>query len=201
MQILPLKTDVLKANFNLLEGLKRVLADSKIKICEGDILVLSSKIIALAEGRIFDLDKIKPSNDGKELKLHAYNGKKEDPRFIELVMHEADSILPGSIMATLKNGMLVPAAGLDRSNIQEGFVIGWPKNPQKSANGILRKLKKLLGLKKLGVILCDSHCQPLRWGVTGLAIAWSGFFGIEDARGKRDIYGKKLKVTKKAVAD
>lgn len=56
-------------------------------------------------------------------------------------------------------------------------------------------------LRKLGILLSDSHCQPLRLGTSGIAIGWDGFEGVEDIRGSKDLFGKKMKYTQIAVAD
>lgn len=201
LKIYPLKSPILKKNFNLLKTIEFLLSKSKLKLKNGDILILSSKIVALSEGRVVNLNKIIPSAVAKQLKKTHYGKGQEDPRVIELVVHEADKIYPGKMLLTLKNNILIPSAGIDTSNSPKDFVILWPKNPWKTAQNLHNELKKKLKLKRLGIVIIDSHCQPLRWGTTGIALSWAGFLGVEDCRGKRDIYKKPLKVTKKAVAD
>jgi F420-0:gamma-glutamyl ligase len=77
----------------------------------------------------------------------------------------------------------------------------WPGKPFKAAEEIRSALKERYGLKNLGIIISDSHCVPLRKGVTGIAIGYAGFKGVRDLRGKKDLYGNKLKVTQQAIAD
>lgn len=208
LEIYPLKTGILQKNFNLLKTIESLLSKSrhqrkagKIPLKNGDILILSSKIVALSQGRVVDLNKITPSSAAKRLKKTHYGKGKEDPRVIEIVLREADKVFPGKMLLTLKDGILIPFAGIDFSNAPKGFAILWPENPWKTAQNLRAALKKRFKLKKLGIVIIDSHCQPLRWGTTGIALSWAGFLGVEDCRGEKDIYKKPLKVTKKAVAD
>jgi coenzyme F420-0:L-glutamate ligase len=204
MQVIPIKTDIINPSDKLLDKFFEFVQKQGEKLLSGDILVISSKVLALTQGRIVDLSQVIPSETAKNLAKETYDRTMtEDPRFTQLVMDEADKVLPGNLHLTIKENVLIPAAGIDRSNIPEGFVIPWPKNPQASTDQIREDLLEMAGItdRKLGVVLSDSHCQPLRKGVIGLAIAWSGFEGVEDIRGEPDLYGKPLKVTQKANAD
>lgn len=201
MEILPLKTPILEEKCDLFEAIQNALKKNQEKIHNGDILVISSKIVALSQGRIVEIKKIRPSRRALSLQKIPYATGKEDPSFIELILRESDKVFPGKMLTTIKDGILIPAAGIDRSNIPPGFAILWPKDAWKMARQLKEKLCRKFRIKKLGLVICDSHCQPLRWGTTGLALAWAGFFGVEDARGQKDIFGKKLQLTRKAVAD
>lgn len=201
MEILGLKTGIFIEKFDLIKGITEALKKNHEKISERDVLIISSKIIALSQGRVVEIKKIHPGRRALSLQKIPYATGREDPHFIELILREADRVFPGKMLTTLKDGMLIPAAGIDRSNAPDGFAILWPKNPWKTAQNLWKKLRRALQIKKLGLVICDSHCQPLRWGTTGLALSWAGFLGVEDARGKKDIFGKKLQLTRKAVAD
>lgn len=201
MEIFGLKTDVLQNRFDLAEGIFKALKKNQKKISERDILVVSSKIVALSQGRIVEIKKIHPSRRALSLQKIPYATGREDPRFIELILREADKVFPGKMLTTIKDGILIPAAGIDRSNAPDGFAILWPKNPWKTAQDLWKKLRRKFRIKKLGLVICDSHCRPLRWGTAGLALSWAGLNGVEDARGQKDIFGKKLRLTRKAVAD
>lgn len=200
MQIFPLKTPILRKNFPLLETIAKTLRKNRVILKNGDIFVMSSKIVALSQGRLVNLRKISPSSRTKRLakKYGKFHG---DPRLMELILREADKVFPGDFLTTLKDGIIIPAAGIDRSNVPKNFAILWPKNPWQVAKNLWENLAKTLRTRNLGVVICDSHCQPLRWGTIGLALAWAGFSGVEDARGQKDIFGKKLRLTRKAVAD
>lgn len=201
MQILPLKTGALEIHFNLINKIEETLRTLRVGLQEGDILVVSSKIMALSQGRVADLNKIKSSKTAKKLKKTRYGLGHEDPRVVELCLREADFVVPGKMLLAMKNNILIPSAGIDLSNIPDGQAVLWPEKPWEAAKKIRNELNKKHKLKNFGIVVCDSHCQMLRWGTTGIALSWAGFEGIEDCRGKKDIYGKKLAVTKKAVAD
>lgn len=201
MKVLPLKTNLLKKDFDLFDAVKTALLNIKITLKEGSIIVISSKIAALSEGRIVDLRKIKPGRKALNFNRTRYGLKKEDPRLIELILQETKNILPGKMILAFHHGAFLPAAGIDLSNAPQNFAILLPKNPKNTAENLLKKIKKEFKVKKIGVIICDSVCYPMRWGVTGIALAWAGFEGVEDLRGKKDIYGNRLIVTKKAAAD
>lgn len=201
MQIAPLKTAVLLKNFDLLETIKKTLVKNRIKLKNGDIVVVSSKVVALSQGRVVDLESVKPSAAAKKMRATRYGTGKEDPRIIELVLREAQAVIPGRMLITLTNHVLIPEAGIDLSNSPKGVAILWPREPFEAARRLWKTLRAAYRVKELGVVISDSHCQPLRWGTTGVALAWAGFEGVEDARGQKDIYGTPLKITRKAVAD
>ena len=202
MEIIPLKTALLESKFNLLEALKKSVIRAKTRLRDGDVVVISSKIVALSQGRLVDLRKVKLSANARRLfkKIH----KKRiatDPRVLELAIRESQAVFPAAALLTLKDNMLVPAAGIDLSNVPKNFAILWPENPWQAVGKLRQTLRTKLKIKKLGLVICDSQCHPLRWGTIGLAVAWAGFDGVEDARGQKDIFGKKLVLTRKAVAD
>ncbi len=153
-------------------------------IPEGSILAITSKVISICEGRVVPI-----------------NGSDKD----ELIKKEADLYLPKeenryNLYLTIKNNILAVSAGIDESNAA-GFYVFWPEDPQNTANEIRKYLTKRFNLKKVGVIITDSKTTPLRWGVTGISIAHSGFKALRDLIGAPDIFGRKLKMTKVAVMD
>lgn len=198
MEILPIKTSLLRKNFSIEEMILKNLQKNKITPKNGDVLVISSKVLALSQERVVKLSEILPSAKAKKLAKNNYH---RDARLVELIFREAESVFIGPVLTTLKDGILIPGAGIDLSNAPDGYAILWPKNPWAAAENLAKTFHTKFHLKRLGIIISDSRCTPLRWGVTGLALAWAGFLGVEDARGEHDIYGKPLTVTKKAVAD
>ncbi len=180
ISIRAIKSKIITPKETLLTVLERCLKTGDFK--NGDILAVASKAVAVAQGRVVNIAT-----------------EKEYKALIEL---EADRVIGGKpVTLTLKNGIFTPWAGIDRSNSRKGSVVLWPKNPQKAADEIRTWLKKTFKLSKAGVVIVDSFCAPLRRGVIGIALAHSGFEGVNDLRGRRDLYGNTLKFTQEAVAD
>lgn len=181
-----MKSAIIKPKENILEALLKVLKKNNIHLKNKDIIVISSKVLAVSEGRI--------------ARVKSENFKAGDLK--ALILKEGKKLFPSDYCwLTLKNGHLAPNAGVDRSNIMKGYVVLWPKNPYKSAELIQKSLKKKFKITNLGLVIADSHCEPLRLGVHGISIGHFGFEGIEDCRNKKDIYGKKFQFTQRAIAD
>lgn len=152
---------------------------------EKSVVAVTSKIVSICEGRMIRINQ---------------HVNKDD-----LVVKEADYYLPRSMnkydfMITINRGIMVASAGVDESN-GNGYYVLWPNDPQKSANEIREYLIKKFKLNLLGVIITDSKLTPLRWGVTGVVVAHSGFDAINSYVGKPDVFGRKLKAEKVNVAD
>ncbi len=178
MEVRPVKTRVFKKGEDLAAFVTRYIRELK----NGSILAVTSKIVALAEGRVV---KIK--------------NKKEKERLIRAESEWQLKVLP-EWWLTVRDGTVVVNAGIDESNA-DGKIILLPKDSFKSADEIRKNLKKKYNLKKLGVIITDSRTSALREGVTGVALGYAGFRGVKDYRGKSDIFGRKLMVTKTNIAD
>ncbi|MDP2796997.1 MAG: coenzyme F420-0:L-glutamate ligase [Methanoregula sp.] len=167
-------------------------------IHDGDILVLAETAVATAEGNIIDLATITPSPRAEEL------GKKYqmDSRTAEVVLRESDSVVGGipGFLLCMKAGTLLPNAGVDASNAPLGCVTPLPKNPDHSAIAIKAAVERRYGVK-VGVIIADSRTHAMRLGCSGVAIGCAGITAVIDDRGRSDLFGRKLEVTKRAVAD
>ena len=189
-----IKIKTKKKMFNLFE----TLISAKYEFKDGDILVLSSKFVSMSEGSIVDLRKIRPSSKAKNLaKNYQMN-----PSFVEVVIRESDVIfggLPGFLL-TIKNGILAPNAGIDKSNIPSNYVICLPIDPFISAENLRMEFLIRSGIK-VGIVISDSRLMPTRIGTTGVAIGCSGIEPVEDQRGKKDLFGHIMKFTLKATAD
>lgn len=182
MKLIPLKSPLIKPNDSLFAALRQVLTRRKERLQEGDILVIASKAVAYSQGKLV--------------------GIKDEKDFRTLIRKTADKLLEeGDMVLTLKNHVLIPNAGIDRSNTPKDYAVLWPEKPFETAQELRKKLASEFKLKKLGILMIDSHCQPLRLGTSGLAIGWAGFKGVEDVRGKKDLFGKKMRYTQIAVAD
>jgi len=164
----------------------------------GDILIISSKFVSMSENRIVDLAKVRVKKEGRELA----NSLGMDPSLAQLVVDEADTIFSGvqGFTLAIKNGVVAPNAGIDRSNVFHGHAILYPKNPYLSAERIRKKILEKMG-KKVGIVLSDSRLMPTRIGTTGVALAIAGFEPVKDERGRKDLFGNVLRVTQRALAD
>jgi coenzyme F420-0:L-glutamate ligase len=103
-------------------------------------------------------------------------------------------------LLTVKNGDAVANAGIDRKNAPEGAVVLWPRKPDLSASSIRRSIQRRSG-NNVGVVIVDSRVSPLRLGTTGFAIGSAGFEPVEDLRGTSDLFGRRIEITLRAIAD
>jgi coenzyme F420-0:L-glutamate ligase len=124
------------------------------------------------------------------------------PEVAELVLTEADEILGGipHVVLTIKNNTLMANAGVDKSNVPPGHASLLPANPRESADRIRNQVKTRLG-KTIGVLVIDSRTQPLRLGNVGMALGNAGFRPVADDRGKTDLFGNVMRITRRANAD
>ena len=184
--------------FDIFETLLQTLEKNKTKLCQGDVLVISTKYVSNSQGRIIDYNTIKYSEESQKI------SKKFElkPEIAEIIVRESDKIFGGigGFVITSSDDILAPNAGIDRSNAKNGKVILYPKNPFLTAEEIRRKifLKMLI---HVGIILVDSRLMPARIGTSGIAVACAGIEPVLDMRAKKDLDGNPLKVTFQAVVD
>ncbi len=196
MEVLGIKTDLVKIGDDLVEALEKGMQSAGQALEDGDILVISESALATAEGRVINLDVVFPGKLAFDLAAKF----SKDPREMELILKESDEIVGGipGVVLTLKDGFLYPNAGIDHSNAPPGYVVLFPADPHRSASEIRRRISSG---KRIGVIIGDSRTHPLRLGCVGVALACDGLEPVEDARGQKDLYGRELLITRKAVAD
>jgi coenzyme F420-0:L-glutamate ligase/coenzyme F420-1:gamma-L-glutamate ligase len=198
MRLYTIKTDVVETGDSISEVVLEALKGQGLQLKDGDILALTSKIVACAEGHLAKLSEVKASEKAKEL------AKKFSlqPEFAELILREADRIYGGveKAILTLKNGVLTANAGVDNKNAPFGFAVFWPHDIQGWAKRIRDEVLGKTG-RQVGFLIVDSGLVPLRVGTCGLALAVAGFKPVIDCRGERDIFGKPLVITRRAVAD
>jgi coenzyme F420-0:L-glutamate ligase / coenzyme F420-1:gamma-L-glutamate ligase len=179
----------------------RVIAAAKT-ICggflNGDILVVAETAVATAEGNVIRLSEIIPSAHARRLA----EKHQMDPAIAEVVLRESDSIVGGipGFLLCMKGGTLLPNAGVDASNAPPGCVTPLPADPDASARTISRVVEQATGAR-IGVIIADSRTHAMRRGCSGVAIGCAGIPSVIDDRGRSDLFGRKLEVTKRAVAD
>jgi coenzyme F420-0:L-glutamate ligase len=181
MEILPIKLRALKAPQDDLPG---AILRSRLKLKEGDIVAISSKVVSIDEGRAVPVE-----------------GTDKDT----LVEKEADwfiRIPNGKYRRTftIAAGGMASSSGIDQSN-GNGHYILYPKEPFESAKRLRRWLMKTYGVKKLGMLITDSTSIPLRRGAVGFALAWEGFLPLKDYRKTKDLFGRPFKAEVANIAD
>ncbi|MBI4086816.1 coenzyme F420-0:L-glutamate ligase [Candidatus Kaiserbacteria bacterium] len=151
------------------------------KVPERLVLVVTSKIVALAEERT----AVAADEHAKE----------------KLIREESEFALKTKyVWLTIKDGAVMASAGIDESNAN-GKLILLPKDSFKIARILRKKLRQHYKVKELGVLITDSRTIPLRAGVGGVALGYAGFRGIRDYRGTPDIFGRILTFSRTDVAD
>ena len=174
MNVRPIKTRVFKEG----ENLEAFITKHVRKIENGAILAVTSKIVALSEGRVAEI-KAKDAIIRKESEW---------------------AVKAKYVWITKKDGQLMANAGVDASNAN-GKLVLLPRDSFTTARKLQRQLKKHYKIHRLGVLITDSRVAPLRAGVVGVALGYAGFKGLRDYRGKKDIFGRKLKFTQTNIAD
>ncbi|HJU94711.1 MAG TPA: coenzyme F420-0:L-glutamate ligase [Nitrososphaera sp.] len=192
-------SDDIRLYNDLSAAILEAIADSQVEIQNGDILVVTHKIVSKAEGRIVDLARIKPSTTAISMaKKHD-----KDPRVMELILKESIQILRaknGIIISETKHGFVCANAGVDQSNVEGDTAVLLPVAPDESASRIQEAVKKKIG-KEIAVIITDTFGRTFRNGQTNVAIGIAGINPIKSYIGTYDMYGRKLRVTEIAVAD
>jgi len=198
LQLYSLKSRLILSGDSITKRLVEALAAAKLGIKTGDIIAIASKVVSLSEKNIVPLAKVKPTTSARRLARRFGL----PPAFAQVVLDESDAVYGGvpGVLLTLKNGDAVANSGVDRKNAPGESVVPWPVNPQRSAATIRRAITHKFG-KKIGVVIVDSRVTPLRLGTIGLAIACSGFRPVRDARGMRDLYGRRVVMTLQSLAD
>jgi F420-0:gamma-glutamyl ligase len=189
LNVVALKTRIFHEKESILNFLIESLPHELIQ--ERVIIAITSKLISLAEGNFAE----KP----EALTIEADRAQKK-----KLVESEADVFLGEtkfSVQLTLKHGLLLPSAGIDESNSENGRYILYPKAPYTTAHEIGLALRKHYAIQNLGVILTDSHTSPLRAGVTGIGLSHFGFKALRNLVGENDLFGRPLKATAVNVLD
>lgn len=172
----------------------------EIQLEDGDILVVTHKIVSKAEGRCVELEGVRPSRRAAELAA----GTEKDPRLVELILGETRELVravPGHLIVEQRSGYICANAGVDRSNAGgPGRAVLLPEDPDRSAREIRNRIRGELG-KEIAVIISDTHGRPWRNGAVGLCIGLAGMEPLLDLRGKSDLFGYKLTSSVECLAD
>ncbi len=169
------------------------------EVSAGDILVIAQKIISKQEGRLVELSSVRPSLLAEGISSQY----QKDPRIVELILRESKKIVrmkSGIIIVETNNGFVCANAGIDESNVQNGYASLLPINSDVSAESIRKKIFNKTK-KSVAIIIADTFGRPFRIGQTNFAIGISGMNPILDYEGTQDSFDKTLRVTAIAVAD
>ncbi len=198
LRLYGVKTRIVKVGDDLVELIVESLKAQNLHLEDNDVLAITSKIVSYSEGRVTHLGEVKPSDDARRL-AEKYSLA---PEFAELILRETDRIYGGvdKAVLTFKNDLMTPNAGIDSKNTSNDYAVLWPSNPEESAKEIREAIKHETG-RTIAVMIVDSGLVPLRKGTNGLALAVAGFKPIRDSIGKKDLFGKKITITRQAVAD
>jgi coenzyme F420-0:L-glutamate ligase len=201
MELFSLKLPIIKKNDPFIQILIERIKKQFGGLSEGDIIVISEKVVAISQGRVENLNNIKDiSQKAKSLAIK-YD---MDERYVELILREASMILGGlkHVILAKVDDFLIANAGIDQSNAGgSNNVVLLPSNLKSVVKEYWKIMKKEFNIKKMGIIIADSRVQPLRKGTIGIAIASAGFEPIEDCVGKPDLYDRPLEITIRAIAD
>ena len=170
-----------------------IIASSKSAINDGDVIVISQKIISKQESRTVNLNMVIPS----ELATGIASEYEKDPKLVEVILSESNRIVRmnnGVLITESYHGFICANAGVDESNVEKGYATLLPKDPDKSASDIREKIFDMTA-KKVAVLISDTFGRPFRLGQTDYAIGVSGMESILSYEGKQDTFGKTLRVT------
>ena len=201
LRLIPIPlADEIRPGDRLAEKLMAGLRRRRVRLQSGDIVVVKHKIVSKSEGQLVDLATIAPSEESmawaKQYSL--------DARVIELAIRESRSVIRrknGVLITETRHGFLCANSGVDVSNVDGGeHALLLPEDPDRSAAGLRRGLKKLTGIA-VPVIITDSFGRPWREGLTEFAIGIAGMKALRDDRGRRDSHGYQLQASVEAIAD
>jgi coenzyme F420-0:L-glutamate ligase / coenzyme F420-1:gamma-L-glutamate ligase len=147
---------------------------------DGDVVVVTSKVVAKAEGRTVAARDREEAIDAETVRLVARRG--------------------ATRIAQTRHGLVLAAAGVDASNTEEGTVVLLPVDPDASARALRARLRELRGVD-VGVVVSDTLGRPWRLGLVDAAVGVAGIVPLHDYRGRQDPYGHGLEQTVVAVAD
>lgn len=176
MTVTPIRTRI----FSVRDKLARFIYDHLPRLQDGDILVVTSKIVALAQGRAV-----------------AYQTPKDKERWIR--RQSSKALRAPWCLLTKLGGEWCANAGVDESNA-DGKIILFPKDIQHEAERLRRILMRDYRIRRFGVLVTDTRLIPMKRGSMGVAVAVAGFEPLQSYIGQKDLFGRPLKTTESNVA-
>ncbi len=191
---------------DLVEVVRQSLSRSAMRLHDGDVLVVASKIVSRAEGRFVDLSTVRPGEEARRLAEEV----DRDPRLVELILAESTEVSrksPSALVVRHRLGFICANAGIDSSNAVPGdadegtgpWVLLLPEDPDRAAAHLRTALST--HSNALGVVITDSWGRPFRRGTVGFAVGVAGVPPMWDRRGAVDRHGRELQATELALAD
>jgi coenzyme F420-0:L-glutamate ligase/coenzyme F420-1:gamma-L-glutamate ligase len=168
---------------------------------DGDVLVVSQKVVSKAEGRVRRLSSVSPGAEAQRLATAL--GK--EPALVELILRESREVLraeQGVLIVETHHGFVCANAGVDSSNLTDGTVCLLPEDPDASARKLRAEIAMTIaGKPTIGVVIADSFGRAWRLGQVEVAIGCAGLIPLDDWRGRTDARGRELEATAIAIAD
>src|SRR3954451_11486272 len=161
------------------DDLAELIAAAAPELQDGDVVVVTSKVVSKAEGRLVQMDRQK-AIDSETARVVAERG---DTRIVET-----------------QHGFVLAAAGVDASNVPAGWVALLPEDADASARALRAGVRSRLGVD-VAVVITDTFGRPWRNGLVDVAIGAAGFPALDDHRGRTDAHGHTLEMTVTALAD
>jgi coenzyme F420-0:L-glutamate ligase / coenzyme F420-1:gamma-L-glutamate ligase len=172
----------------------------RVGLADGDVVVISQKVVSKAEGRLRRLSSVLPGSEAR--KLAAVLGR--EPALVELILSESRELIRvgrSVVIVETKQGFVCANAGIDSSNLPDpDAVCLLPEDPDASARRIRGEIADAAGAA-VGVVVSDSFGRAWRLGQAEVAIGCAGLAPLDDWRGRRDAGGRKLEATLIAIAD
>ena len=169
----------------LVDGLRSVVwPDGSVGVVDGDVVVVTSKVVSKAEGRLIAAPDREAAIDAESVRVVA---TRETPRGVTRIVET-------------RHGLVMAAAGVDSSNVAPGTIALLPVDPDASARDLRARLRSLLGVT-VAVVVSDTMGRAWRQGLTDAAIGAAGLVVLDDHRGRVDPLGNPLEMTIVAVAD
>jgi coenzyme F420-0:L-glutamate ligase / coenzyme F420-1:gamma-L-glutamate ligase len=173
---------------------------ARAELDDGDVVVVSQKIVSKAEGRVRRLSSVLPGGEAR--RLAAVLGK--EPALVELILAESRDVLRaerGVLIVETHHGFVCANAGIDSSNLPEADMVSLlPVDPDASARRIRAELRAATEIAP-AVIVADSFGRAWRLGQAEVAIGCAGIAPLDDWRGRADAGGRELEATLIAIAD
>ncbi|MDE1763352.1 MAG: coenzyme F420-0:L-glutamate ligase [Thaumarchaeota archaeon] len=166
---------------------------------DGDILVFTQKVVSKQEGKTVELSQIRPT----VLATGIASEYGKDSRVVQLILDQSKRIVRmrnGIIISETIHGFICANAGVDESNVKEGYATLLPYDARASAESLRKQVNEKTG-KNIAVIISDTFGRPFRQGQTNVAIGVAGIEAILDYAGTKDNFGRTLRVTAIAIAD